>query len=133
MHQCLARLKQSFSLFPPRKRLIWAVNSLIAQSHYCISNDINVRCRSLSRKFHGEMTLFASAFAKPMKIRAGLSLFDTPIKCFVFLITFCFYIDFQSYMKVALFSEELSEIYCYVYNLFIEDSLSSRFKEGRSA
>ena len=36
-------------------------------------------------------------------------------------------------MKVALFSEELSEIYCYVYNLFIEDSLSSRFKEGRSA
>ena len=32
--QCLARLKQSFSIFPP-----WAVNSSIAQSHYCISKD----------------------------------------------------------------------------------------------
>ena len=38
--QCLARLKQSFSLFPPRKLLIWAVNNTIAQSHYCISNDV---------------------------------------------------------------------------------------------
>ena len=33
--QCLATLKQSVSLFPPRKLLIWAVNSSIAQSHYC--------------------------------------------------------------------------------------------------
>ena len=31
-NQCLARLKQSFSLFPPRKLLIWAVNTSIAQS-----------------------------------------------------------------------------------------------------
>ena len=67
--QCLARLKQSFSLFPPRKLLIWAVNSSIAQSHYCISNDVKERCRSLSRKFHEEMKLFASAFAKGGEIR----------------------------------------------------------------
>ena len=67
---CLARLKQSFSLFPPRKLQIWAINSSIAKSHYCISN---------------EMTLFASAFAMPMKIRARLFLFDKPIKCFAFL------------------------------------------------
>ena len=40
-----------------------------AQSHYCISNDVKAK---LSRKFHGEMTLFASAFPKPMKIRASL-------------------------------------------------------------
>ena len=93
--QCLARLKQSFSLFPPRKLLIWAVNSSIAQSHYCISNDVKERCRSLSRKFHEEMTLFASAFAKGMKLRARLFLFDKPIKCFAFLFTFCFYIYFS--------------------------------------
>ena len=42
--QCLARLKQNFSLFPLRKLLIWAVNSSIAQSHYCVSNDINAKC-----------------------------------------------------------------------------------------
>ena len=51
--QCLARLKQSFSLFPARKLLIWGVNSSIAQSHCCISNDVKAK---LSRKFHGEMT-----------------------------------------------------------------------------
>ena len=68
--QCVARLHQSFSLFPPRKLLVWAVNSSIAQSHYYNSNDVKAKCRSLSRKFHGEMTLFASAFAKPMKISA---------------------------------------------------------------
>ena len=39
------------------------------------------------------MTLFASAFAKPMKIRACLFLFDKPIKCFFF--TFCFYVYFS--------------------------------------
>ena len=93
--QCLARLKQSFSLFPPRKLLIWAVKSSIAQSHYCISNDVKAKCRSLSRKFHGEMKLFASAFAKPMKILARLCLFDKPIKCFAFLFTFCFYVYFS--------------------------------------
>ena len=79
--QCLARLKQSFSLLPPRELLIWPVNSSIAQSHYCISNDVKAK---LSRKFHGGMTLFASAFAKPMKIRACLFLFDKPIKCCAF-------------------------------------------------
>ena len=63
--QCLARLKQSFSSFPPRKLLIWAVDSSIAQSHYCISNDAKAK---LSRKFHAETTLLASALAKPMKI-----------------------------------------------------------------
>ena len=93
--QCLARLKQSFSLFPPRKLLIWAVNSSIAQSYYCISNDVKAK---LSRKFHGEMTLFATVFAKPMKIRARLFFFDKPIKCFAFLFTF----SFQGHMKVAL-------------------------------
>ena len=64
--QCLARLKQGFSLFPPRKLLIWAVNRSIAQSHYCFPNDVKSK---LSRKFHGEMTLFASAFAKGGEIR----------------------------------------------------------------
>ena len=93
--QCLARLRQSYFLFPTRKLLIWAVNSSIAQSHYCVSNDVKVKCRSLSRKFHGEMMLFASAFVKPMKIRARLFLFDKPIKSFAFLFTFCFYVYFS--------------------------------------
>ena len=101
------KIKQSFSLFPPRKPLIWAVNSSIAQSHYCISNDVKAE---LSRKFHGEMTLFASAFAKPMEIRARLFLFDKPIKYFVFLFTFCFYVCFS---KVILF------IYLFIYVIFI--------------
>ena len=93
--QCLTRLKQSFSLFPPRKLIIWAVNSSIAQSHYCISNDVKAK---LSRKCHGE---FAAAFTKPMKIRGLLFLFDKPIKCFAFLFRFCVYV-FQGHMKVAL-------------------------------
>ena len=88
--QCLARLKQSFSLFTPRKLLICAVNSSIAQSHYCISNDVKAKP---SGKFHGKMTLFASVFAKPMKIRARLFLFDKPIKCFAFLFALCFYVS----------------------------------------
>ena len=37
--QWLVRLKQRVFLFPPRRLQIWAVNSSIAQSHYCISND----------------------------------------------------------------------------------------------
>ena len=41
------------------------------------------------------MTLFAPAFAKPMKIRARLFLFDKPIKCFAFLFMFCFYVCFS--------------------------------------
>ena len=90
--QCLPRLKQSFSFFPPRKLLIWTVNSSIAQTHYCISNDVKAK---LSRKFHGEMTLFAFAFLRPMKIRACLFLFDKPIKCFTFLFTFCFHVCFS--------------------------------------
>ena len=64
--------------------------SSIAQSHYCISNDVKAK---LSRKFHGEMTLFASAFTKPVKIR--FFLFDKPIKCFAFLFTFRFYVCFS--------------------------------------
>ena len=93
--QCLTTIKQSFSLFPPRKLLIGAVNSSIAQSHCCISNDVKRKCRSLSRKFHGEMTLFASALAKPMKICVRLFLFDKPIKCSAFLFTFCFHFHFS--------------------------------------
>ena len=88
----LVRLKQTFSLFPPRKLLVWAVYSLITQSHYCISNDVKAK---LSRTFHGEMTLFASVFAKPMKIRAHLCSFDKPTKCFAFLLTSCFYVYFS--------------------------------------
>ena len=91
----MATLQQSFSLFPLRKLLTWAVNSSIAQSYYCISNDVKAKCRSRSRKFHGEMTLFAPAFAKPMKIRARLFLFNKPIKCLAFLFTFCFYVYFS--------------------------------------
>ena len=91
--QCLARLKQSFSLLPTRKLQIRAVNSSIAQSHYCVINDVKAK---FSRKFHGEnMTLFLSDFAKPMKIRARLFLFDKPIKCFAFLFTFCFHVYFS--------------------------------------
>ena len=100
--QCLARFKQSFSLFP-KKLLIWTGNSSIAQSHYCISNDVKAK---LSRKFHGEMTLFASAFAKPMKIRARLFLFNKPIKCFTFLFAFCFYVYFsRSYESHSIYLE----------------------------
>ena len=110
--QCLARLKQSFFLFPPRKLLIRAINSSIAQSYYCISNDVKEKCRSLSRKFHGEMT-YASAFAKPMEIRALLFLFSKPIKYFAFLFTFCFHVYFsRSYEscsnKLSLHAETLS-------------------------
>ena len=71
--QCLARLKQSFSSFPPRKLLI-----------------------PNSRKFHGKMSLFVFAFAKPMKIRAPLFLFDKPINRFAFLFSFCFYVYFST-------------------------------------
>ena len=93
--QCLARLKKTLSLFPPRKLLIWAVNSSIAQSHYCISNDVKAKCRWFSGEFHGEITLFVSAFAKPMKIRARLFLFDKPIIFFAFLFKFCFHVYFS--------------------------------------
>ena len=108
--QCLARLKQNFSLFPPKKLLMWEVNSSIAHSHYCISNDVKAK---LSRKFYGEtVTLSASAFAKPMKIRARLFLFDKPIKCFAVLFTFCFYVYFsRSY-------ESRSNIFLYC-NIFV--------------
>ena len=99
--QCLARLKQSFSLFPSRKLQKWAVNSSFAQLHYCKSNDVKAK---LSRKFHGEMTMFAAAFAKPMKIRAHLFLFDKPIKCFAFLLRSVFTFIFQGQTKVALCS-----------------------------
>ena len=88
--QCLARLNQSFSLFPPRKLLIWAVQRSIAQSHYCISNDVKAKCPSLSREFDGETRIFASAFAKPMKIRTRSFLFNKPIKSFNYLFTSCF-------------------------------------------
>ena len=60
------------------------------------SNDVKAKCRSLSRKFHGEMTFFTSAFAKPMKNRAHYFLFEKLIRFFAFL--FCF----QGHMKVAL-------------------------------
>ena len=95
----LARLKQSFSYIPARKFLIWAVNSSIAQSNYCISNDVEAKCRSLSRKFHRGMTLFASAFAKPMKSRCRLFSSNKPIKCVAFLLTFCFYVYFSKSYK----------------------------------
>ena len=104
--QCLTTLKQSFSLFPPRKLLIGAVNSSIAQSHCCISNDVKPKRRSLSRKFHGEMRLFASALAKPMKICVRLFLFDKPIKSCVghFCLRSVFTFIFQGHRKVALSS-----------------------------
>ena len=83
-----------------KELLIWAGNSSIAQSHYCVSNAVRAK---LSRKFHGEMTLFAFAFAKPMKIRARLFLFDKPIKCFAFLFIFCFCVYFsKSYERRSI-------------------------------
>ena len=66
----LGSVKTRLLLIPAKETPNMAVNSSIAQSHYCNSNDVKAKCRSLSRKFHGEMTLFESAFAKPMKIRA---------------------------------------------------------------
>ena len=99
--QCLARLKQHSSLFPPRKLLIWVVNNSIAQSHYCISNDVKAK---LSRKFHGEMTLFASAFAKPMKIRARLLVFCSISQLNVshFCLRSVFTLISQGHVKVVL-------------------------------
>ena len=101
--QFLARLKQSFSLLRPRKLLIWAVNTSIAQSHYCISNDVKAK---LSRNFRTEMTLFASTFVKPMKIRVHLFLFDKPIKCFAFLLTFCCHIKVVPLVEVTNYVPE---------------------------
>ena len=46
-------------------------------------------------KFHGEIMLFASSFAKSMKIRAPLFLFNKPMKRFAFLFTFCFDVYFS--------------------------------------
>ena len=53
--------------------------------------------------------LFGSAFAKPMKIRAHLFLFDKPIKCFAFLFKFCFYAYFSGSSK----SRSISNGSCY--------------------
>ena len=47
------------------------------------------------QKFPWRDDVVVSAFAKPMKIRARLFLFDKPIKCFVFLFTFCFDVYFS--------------------------------------
>ena len=66
--QCLARLKQLLHIPAKETPNMGSNYSSISQAHYCISNDVKAKCQSLSRKFHGEMTLFASAFAKPMKI-----------------------------------------------------------------
>ena len=74
-----------------RKLLIWAVNSSISQSHYCISTVVKA---TLSGKFHGKMTMFASVFVEPMKIRAPLFLHFCLRSDFTFI--------FQGHMKVAL-------------------------------
>ena len=97
--QCLARLKQSFSSFPPRKLLIWAVDSSIAQSHYCISNEVKAK---LSRKFHAETTLLASAFAKPMK-NCFRSISQLNVLHFCLRSAFTFI--FQAHMEVALIQD----------------------------
>ena len=55
------------------------------------------------------MALFASAFAKPMKIRARLFLFDKPINCSAFLFTFCFHVSFsRSYESCSNMEETQS-------------------------
>ena len=64
----------------------------MAQAHYCISNDVKAKLYS---KFHGEITLFASASAKPMKIHVRLFFSNKPITCFAFLFMFCFYVYIQ--------------------------------------
>ena len=100
--QCLARLKQT-SLFPLRTLLIWAVNSSIAQSHYCISNDVKVKCRSFSRKFHGDMTLFASVFAiSQRKFSPVCSCSISQSNVLHFWLSSVFTYIFQGYVKVAL-------------------------------
>ena len=49
--------------------------------------------------FHREMTLIAYTFAKPMKIRFGLFLFDKPIKCFAFLLRSAYTFIFQGHLN----------------------------------
>ena len=108
--QCLARLKQSFSLFPPRKLLIWGVNSSIAQSHCCISNDVKAK---LSRKFHGEMT-----FLHPRSL-STLNQWKFALVCFrsislLNVLHFClcsvYTFIFQGHMKVALVLSDWFEV-----------------------
>ena len=65
-------------LFIPTKETP-IMGSSIAQSPYCLSNDVKAK---LSRKVHGKMTLFASSFDKPMKICARLFLFDNFLRLF---------------------------------------------------
>ena len=96
MDQCLARLKQTL-LIPAKETPNKGSKQFDFPSHDCISNDVKAK---LSRKFHGEMRLLAFVFAKPMKIRARLFLFDKPIKCLHF--TFVFTFIFQGHMEVAL-------------------------------
>ena len=86
------KIKTRPLLIPAKETPNMAVNSSIVQSHYWISNDVEAK---LCRKFHGEMTLYASAFANPMKIRARLFLFDKQIECFAFSLTICFYVYFS--------------------------------------
>ena len=88
---------------------MWAVNSSVAQSYYRLSNDVKVK---LSRKFRREMTLFASAFSKLMKVCACLFLFNKPIKRLHFCVCSVLNFMFQGHMKVALNST--TQKYCSV-------------------
>ena len=97
--QCLARLKESTSSCPPRKLLILAADRAIAQSHYCISNDVKAK---LSRKFHAETTLLASAFAKPMKIFFRTK---SQLNVLYFCLRSAFTFIFQAHMEVALIQD----------------------------
>ena len=125
--QCWARLKQSLSIFLPKKPLIWAVNSSIAQSHFCISNVIKAK---LSRKFHGKMTLFPSAFVRPMKIRARLFLFDKLIKCFAFLFMFWFYVLFFKVIWKSLLEWFLQVLTLTLTDIAKQLLKANRFKMG---
>ena len=107
------KIKTKLLQIPAKEPLIWAVKCSVAQSHHCTSNDVKAKCRSLSRKFHGEMKLFASAFAKPMTIRARLLLFDKPIKCLAFLFTLCFYVYFSGSYE----SGSIATVLLYATNL----------------
>ena len=95
------KIKTTFLLIPAKETPNMGSKQSIAQSHYCISNDVKAK---LSRKFHGEMTLFASAFAKPMKIRARLLVFCSISQLNVshFCLRSVFTLISQGHVKVVL-------------------------------
>ena len=115
MDQCLARLKQGFSLFPPRKLLTWAVNSSIAQSYYCISKTRLLLIPAKETPNVGSKQFDCPIILLHFKWRClyprSLSQWKFALVCFCsisqlnllhFCLRFVFTFIFQGHMKVAL-------------------------------